>query len=91
MGRYRPPAQKKSPYITARGFESLRREEKALWLRRREVTQALAAAAAEALQRGDGALGAGRQRRSSAAKSSGIPASQNQELGIPTHPPGHDV
>ena len=47
MGRYRPPAQKKSPYITARGFESLRREEKALWLRRREVTQALAAAAAE--------------------------------------------
>ena len=27
MGRYRPPAQKKSPYITARGFESLRRED----------------------------------------------------------------
>jgi transcription elongation factor GreB len=47
MGRYRPPAPKKSPYITARGMERLRREEKALWLRRRDVTKALAAAAAE--------------------------------------------
>lgn len=47
MGRYRPPAPKKSPYITAGGFERLRREEKALWLRRRDVTRALAAAAAE--------------------------------------------
>jgi transcription elongation factor GreB len=47
MGRYRPPAPKKSPYITAPGMERLRREEKALWLRRRDVTKALAAAAAE--------------------------------------------
>lgn len=47
MGRYRPPAPKKSPYITARGMERLRLEEKALWLRRRDVTKALAAAAAE--------------------------------------------
>ena len=47
MGRYRPPAPKKSPYITTRGMERLRREEKALWLRRRDVTKALAAAAAE--------------------------------------------
>jgi transcription elongation factor GreB len=47
MGRYRPPAPKKSPYITARGFERLRLEEKAIWLRRRDVTIALAAAAAE--------------------------------------------
>jgi transcription elongation factor GreB len=47
MGRYRPPAPKKSPYITASGFERLRNEEKALWLRRRDVTKALAAAAAE--------------------------------------------
>ena len=47
MGRYRPPAPKKSPYITARGMERLRHEEKALWLRRRDVTKALSAAAAE--------------------------------------------
>jgi transcription elongation factor GreB len=47
MGRYRPPAPKKSPYITAHGMERLRLEEKALWLRRRDVTKALAAAAAE--------------------------------------------
>ena len=47
MGRYRPPAPPKSPYITAEGYERLREEEKAIWVRRREVTQALAAAAAE--------------------------------------------
>ena len=47
MGRYRPPAPPKSPYITAAGFERLREEERALWPRRREVTQALSAAAAE--------------------------------------------
>jgi transcription elongation factor GreB len=47
MGRYRPPAPKKSPYITGHGMERLRSEEKALWLRRRDVTKALAAAAAE--------------------------------------------
>lgn len=47
MGRYRPPAPAKSPYITAQGHEKLRREADELWIRRREVTQALAAAAAE--------------------------------------------
>jgi transcription elongation factor GreB len=47
MGRYRPPAPPKSPYITAAGYERLREEEQALWVRRREVTQALSAAAAE--------------------------------------------
>jgi transcription elongation factor GreB len=47
MGRYRPPSPPKSPYITAEGHERLREEEKAIWVRRREVTKALAAAAAE--------------------------------------------
>lgn len=47
MGRYRPPAQAKSPYITAQGHEKLRHEADELWVRRREVTQALTAAAAE--------------------------------------------
>lgn len=47
MGRHRPPSPPKSPYITAAGYERLRDEEKSLWVRRREVTQALAAAAAE--------------------------------------------
>jgi transcription elongation factor GreB len=47
MGRYRPPAPPKSPYITAEGYARLREEEKSIWVRRREVTVALAAAAAE--------------------------------------------
>lgn len=47
MGRYRPPAPPKSPYITAKGFQCLELEEKALWIRRRDVTKALSAAAAE--------------------------------------------
>ncbi len=47
MGRYRPPAAVKSPYITAQGYDNLRREADELWVRRRKVTQALAAAAAE--------------------------------------------
>ncbi|MET0091771.1 MAG: transcription elongation factor GreB [Candidatus Thiodiazotropha sp.] len=47
MGRYRPPAPAKSPYITRAGYEHLRVEQQALWVRRRDVTQALAAAAAE--------------------------------------------
>lgn len=47
MSRYRPPIPKSSPYITRAGFERLKEEEKALWLRRREVTAALSAAAAE--------------------------------------------
>jgi len=47
MGRYRPPAPPKSPYITRDGFEALQAEEKALWKKRREVVKHLAAAAAE--------------------------------------------
>jgi len=47
MARYRPPAPAKSPYITTQGYQRLEQENKALWLKRREVTKALAAAAAE--------------------------------------------
>ena len=47
MGRYRPPATPKSPYITEPGYERLREEQQALWIRRRDVTKALSAAAAE--------------------------------------------
>ncbi len=47
MGRYRPPAAKKSPYITPEGKQSLLQEQQAIWLRRRDVVSALSAAAAE--------------------------------------------
>lgn len=47
MGRYRPPAPAKSPYITKKGFEALQNEENDLWLKRRVVVNALSAAAAE--------------------------------------------
>jgi len=47
MSRYRPPSEKKSPYITPEGLHSLEQEKKAIWLRRREVVSALSAAAAE--------------------------------------------
>lgn len=47
MSRYRPPAPKKSAYITAEGFRLLEDELKALWTRRADVTQALSEAAAE--------------------------------------------
>ena len=47
MSRYRPPAAKKSPYITPAGMRSLEQEQKTIWLRRREVVSALSAAAAE--------------------------------------------
>lgn len=47
MARYRPPAPPKSPYISRPGYDRLALELDGLWLRRREVTQALAAAAAE--------------------------------------------
>jgi transcription elongation factor GreB len=47
MGRYRPPAPEKSPYITAEGMLVLQQEEKSIWLRRREVVKALSAAAEE--------------------------------------------
>jgi len=47
MSRWRPPQPKSSPYITASGAERLREELKSLWTRRADVTQHLAAAAAE--------------------------------------------
>ncbi len=47
MGRWRAPAPASSPYITPAGFSALQKELKELWLRRRGVVKALAAAAAE--------------------------------------------
>ncbi|MDB4582993.1 transcription elongation factor GreB [Draconibacterium sp.] len=47
MIRYRPPAPRKSPYVTPEGKRTLLSEQKALWLRRREVVAALSVAAAE--------------------------------------------
>lgn len=47
MGRYRPPAPAKSPYITQQGYDRLAAEQESLWKQRREVVKALAAAAAE--------------------------------------------
>ncbi len=47
MGRWRPPQPKSSPYITEEGFRALEVEQKAIWVRRRDVTKALTAAAAE--------------------------------------------
>lgn len=47
MSRYRPPARPRAPYITRSGYEKLQQEQEALWRRRRDVTAALAAAAAE--------------------------------------------
>jgi transcription elongation factor GreB len=47
MARYRPPAPRSSPYITAEGFRALQGELDGLWRRRAEVTKHLAAAAAE--------------------------------------------
>jgi len=47
MGRWRPPAPASSPYITPAGFASLQKELEEIWLRRRDVVKALAAAAAE--------------------------------------------
>ena len=47
MSRYRPPAPKSSPYITAAGFRVLKNELQLLWQRRRDVVVHLSAAAAE--------------------------------------------
>lgn len=47
MGRWRPPAPKSAPYITAEGYAKLERESAALWTKRHEVAKILAAAAAE--------------------------------------------
>ncbi len=47
MGRWRPPQPPSAPYITPEGKAALEAELKALWLRRRDVVQALSEAAAE--------------------------------------------
>lgn len=48
MGRWRPPPEKSSPYVTAEGLDRLKSELKDLWrVQRPEVVKALAAAAAE--------------------------------------------
>ena len=47
MSHYRPPQPKTSPYITREGYETLVQEQKSLWQRRKHVTRAVTAAAAE--------------------------------------------
>jgi len=48
VGRWRAPVKPSSPYITAEGARSLKKELKYLWSsKRREVVKALSAAAAE--------------------------------------------
>ena len=47
MSRWRPPTPASSPYITRAGKRRLQDELAALWRRRREVTAAVQAAAAE--------------------------------------------
>ena len=48
MGRWRPPPEKSSPYITAAGAQALKSQLADLWHRRRtDVVPALSAAAAE--------------------------------------------
>lgn len=47
MSRWKPPRPKSSPYITQKGYQTLEAELQQLWLRRREVTAAVTAAAAE--------------------------------------------
>ncbi|WP_349431538.1 transcription elongation factor GreB [Methylomarinum sp. Ch1-1] len=47
MSRWRPPRPKSSPYITPEGYQQLESELKQLWEKRKDVTAALAAAAAE--------------------------------------------
>ncbi len=47
MSRWKPPRPKSSPYITPEGYRTLEAELKGLWEKRKEVTAALSAAAAE--------------------------------------------
>jgi transcription elongation factor GreB len=47
MTRWRPAAEKSSPYITGEGYAVLQAELQDIWERRRHVTAALSAAAAE--------------------------------------------
>ncbi|MEY4718204.1 MAG: transcription elongation factor GreB, partial [Pseudomonadota bacterium] len=47
MSRWSPPRPKSSPYITTEGYQALELELKQRWERRKHVTLALSAAAAE--------------------------------------------
>ena len=47
MSRWRPPRPKSSPYITPEGYKTLETELNRLWERRKHVTAAVTAAAAE--------------------------------------------
>ena len=47
MSRWRPHSPSSSPYITPEGYQRLESELQALWDRRKDVTKALTAAAAE--------------------------------------------
>jgi transcription elongation factor GreB len=47
MSRWRPPQPKSSPYITPEGYAALQTELQGLWHRRKDVTRAITAAAAE--------------------------------------------
>jgi len=47
VSRYRPPAAPSTALITSKGFDTLQQELKALWVRRKGVTEAVTAAAAE--------------------------------------------
>ena len=47
MPRWKPPRPKSSPYITPEGYQTLEAELKQSWGKRKDVTSALAAAAAE--------------------------------------------
>lgn len=47
MGRWRPPAEKSSPYITKEGYDRIYAELGELWKKRRRVTEKLKIAAAE--------------------------------------------
>lgn len=47
MARWRPPSLAPSPYITPEGYQRLETELNGLWSRRKDVTKALTAAAAE--------------------------------------------
>ena len=47
MGRWRPPVEKSSPYITPEGYRALEKELADLWVKRKVVNEALSAAAAE--------------------------------------------
>ncbi|MDO9242047.1 MAG: transcription elongation factor GreB [Methylicorpusculum sp.] len=47
MSRWKPPQAKSSPYITQAGYQALENELRTLWDKRKDVTAALSAAAAE--------------------------------------------